>query len=88
MKTITIHISEETARCLEADSGRLRKTDMYLNGILLQLRAQHPEDCQVENCQTAVAIEETVTSLEIVGRVQRFQHDVLAAYRLAPVEVE
>lgn len=88
MRTITIHISDETAHALEVDSNRLSKTEMYLKGLLMQMQAQHPDDCSLTNCVQKTAIDESSRSIDIVGRVAMFQRDVLAAYRLAPAEVE
>lgn len=88
MRTITIHVSEETAAALETDASRLSKTEMYFKGMLMQLQAQHSDNCTIPNCATQAAIDEYERSIAIVGRVAMFQRDVLAAYRLAPAEVE
>ena len=82
MRRITIHVSDETAAALETDASRLQKTEMYLQGLHLQMKAQHPDDCTIPNCATKAAIDESARSIAIVGRVAMFQRDVLAAYRL------
>ena len=88
IKTIKIHISEETAKALELDKGRLERAEKMLVGQMMMLEAQHPDLCVDPNCDTMKAIEVVKGSIEILHNLLKFQHDVLGAYRFAPVEVD
>jgi len=88
MRTITLHVSAETAAALEVDRGRLERAEKMLVGQMMVLEAQHPDSCVDPQCATIQAIETTKGSIELLHRVLKFEHDVLGAYRYAPAEVE
>ena len=88
MRTLTFYVSDQTAQALAIDLGRLQKAEKVLVGQLMISEATHPDGCVDKNCEQRKGIEALNGAIEIIHTVMRFQHDVLAAYRYAPAEVE
>lgn len=87
MKTITMHVSEETAKALEIDKQRLECAEKMLARQLKTLESQLKHS-PFQGYEILMAIEVTHHSIISLNRVIRFDHDVLSAYRCAPSEVE
>lgn len=88
MRTISLHISDQTAADLQTFHTAHRVALEKVTGWLGALREIHPASCTDKDCPTLRQIAVYEEEIAVGESLQRLHHDLLASIRFTPAEVE
>lgn len=88
MRTITLHVSEQTADALGLFHTAHRRTLEKVTECRDDLRKLHPANCGLENCLVSRQLESYDLEIAVAESLQRLHHDLLESLQFAAVEAE
>lgn len=86
MRTVTIHVSDETAAHLALHREGHAKGIRIVKARLELLQAEYDAGCTDPDCEALHQIEVLKRSIDGMECVLRFYHDVLSSLQFAPVQ--